>query len=293
MLGALRESDRGGHRVRIGPRRRRPCAKLRGVTVTDDDLDSIPGWFDPMDRELFRWFLTAGRAASGPGNIAELGAYMGQSAVLLGDHLEDGEELTVIDLFEAEADDDANLEENADSYPGLSRQGFESNYTRIHGRLPRVVQDFSERIVDHVAAGSCRFVHIDASHLYDHVVSDIQASKALLSATGIVAFDDYRATHTPGVAAAVWEAVASDGLHPIVLSSKKLYATWGDPAPYVQAIPRQTSRWSSEIQSVAGGDLLVLSPVAHESYRWIKYLPPAAVPRAKHVRAQLASLIKR
>lgn len=263
------------------------------MTVTDDDLDSIPGWFDTMDRELFRWFLTAGRAASGPGDVAELGAYMGQSAVLLGDHLEDGEELTVIDLFEAEADDAANLEENADSYPGLSRQGFESNYTRIHARLPRVVQDFSERIVDHVAAGSCRFVHIDASHLYDHVISDIRAAKTLLSATGVVVFDDYRATHTPGVAAAVWDSVACDGLHPIVLSSKKLYATWGDPAPYVQAIPRQTSRWTSEIQSVAGADLLVLSPAHHETYRWIKYLPPATVPHAKRARARLASWTKR
>ncbi len=263
------------------------------MTVTDDDLDSIPGWFDTTDRELFRWFLTSGRVISGLGNIAELGAYMGQSAVLLGDHLDDGEALTVIDLFEAEADDDANLEENADSYPGLSRQGFESHYTRIHGRLPRVVQDFSERIVDHVVESSCRFVHIDASHLYDHVVKDIRAAKRLLSPSGIVAFDDYRATHTPGVAAAIWEAVASDGLHPVVLSSKKLYATWGDPTPYVAAIPRQTSRWTSEIQSVAGADLLVLSPVHHETYRWIKYLPPATVPHAKRVRARMASWTNR
>lgn len=246
-----------------------------------------------MDRELFRWFLAAGRGVSGPGHIAELGAFMGQSAVLLGAHLDDGEELTVIDLFESAADDGANADENADSYPGLSRQAFESHYTRIHSGLPRVVQDFSERIVDHVAAGTCRFVHVDASHLYDHVANDILAAKRLLSPSGVVAFDDYRASHAPGVAAAVWEAVATQGLHPIVVSSKKLYATWGDSALYVRAIPRQSRRWTAEIQSVAGSDLLVLSPAQHEAYRWIKYLPPATVPYAKQARARLASWTKR
>jgi predicted O-methyltransferase YrrM len=263
------------------------------VTVTDEVLDSIPGWFDAIDRELFRWFLTSGREVSGPGNLAELGVYMGQSAVLLGDHLGADEELTVIDLFESSAHDDANKVENSESYPGLSRQGFEANYRRVHTTLPNVIQDFSEHIVDHVAEGSCRFVHVDASHLFDHVRRDISAAKRLLTEDGVVTFDDFRSGHTPGVAAAVWEAVANQGLHPVVLSPNKLYATWGDPAPYLRGIARQSPWWTSEIQSVFGADLLVLSPVAHESYRWIKYLPPAAVPRAKHARAQLASLIKR
>lgn len=292
MFEALRDSNQSGHRHRISPHNAKTCAKLRGVQVTDEDLDSIPGWFHHMDRDLFRWFLSVGRDVSGAGNIAELGVFMGQSAVLLGASLREGEELTVIDLFETAAEDGANAEENFDSYPGLSRQAFESHYMRIHGRLPRVVQDFSERIVDHVAASSCRFVHVDASHLYDHVAADIVAAQKLLSPMGVVAFDDYRATHAPGVAAAVWEAVAVEGLHPIVASSKKLYATWGDPTPYLHGIPRESPRWTSEVQSVSGADLLVLSPAHHESYRWIKYLPPAAVPHAKRARARLASWTK-
>ncbi|MDZ5660792.1 class I SAM-dependent methyltransferase [Nocardioides sp. zg-1308] len=263
------------------------------MRVTDEDLDAIPGWFDAIDRELFRWFLGPGRAISGPGNLAELGVYMGQSAVLLGGFLENGEELTVVDLFESEAGDTANVRENAESYPGLSREAFEANYTRVHPDLPHVLQDFSERIVDHVAPGSCRFVHVDASHLFEHVRHDVVAAEQLLGTAGVVTFDDYRAGHTPGVAAAVWEAVANQGLRPIVLSPNKLYATWGDPTPYLSGIARETPWWTSETQSVAGGELLVLSPVHHESYRWIKYLPPAAVPLAKRARAGLATLTKR
>ncbi|MBD3917013.1 class I SAM-dependent methyltransferase [Nocardioides hwasunensis] len=261
--------------------------------MSDEDLDAIPGWFDAIDRELFRWFLGSGREISGPGHLVELGSYMGQSAVLIGDHLQDGETFTIIDLFEAPADDEANSQENSESYAGLSRQAFERYYRGVHPALPTVVQDFSERIVDHVEAASTRFMHVDASHLYEHVVLDIAAAKRLLATDGVVVFDDFRSGHTPGVAAAVWSAVATEGLRPIVVSPNKLYATWGEPAPYIDGVATTSPWWTSEVQDVSGGRLLILSPRAHETYRWIKYLPPAAVPGAKKARARLAALTRR
>jgi hypothetical protein len=75
---------------------------------------------------------------------------------------------------------------------------------------------------------SCRFAHIDASHLYEHVSKDIDNVRELLVPEGVVALDDYRSPHTPGVAAAVWEAVLTKGLRPIVVSESKFYGTWGD-----------------------------------------------------------------
>ncbi|MET9842443.1 class I SAM-dependent methyltransferase, partial [Streptomyces virginiae] len=42
--------------------------------------------------------------------------------------------------------------------------------------------------------------------------------------------------HCPGVAAAVWTAVVTGGLHPICVSASKLYATWGDPEPHQAAL---------------------------------------------------------
>src|SRR5690606_24123152 len=80
--------------------------------------------------------------------------------------------------------------------------------------------------------------HIDASHMYEHVRQDIESARRLLRANGVVAFDDYRAEHTPGTAAAVWEAVLNDGLRPIFHTSGKLYATWGDPTPLRDEVVR-------------------------------------------------------
>lgn len=78
-----------------------------------------------------------------------------------------------------------------------------------------------------VKADTCRFVHIDASHLYEHVRDDIGAVREILLPGGLVVLDDFRSEHTPGVSVAVWEAVLNRGLRPICLSTQKLYGTWG------------------------------------------------------------------
>jgi Methyltransferase domain len=130
---------------------------------------------------------------------------------------------------------------------------FEKNYTNVHGTLPRVVQGLSSRIGDVARTGQHRFVHIDASHLYDHVRSDIAMASKLLKPSGIVVLDDFRSEHTPGVAAAAWEAVTA-GMHPVVLSPTKLYGTWGDVTPWLRSITQWLpgSGLQYETQSVAG-----------------------------------------
>lgn len=263
------------------------------MPISDEDLNTIPGWFDHTDRALFRALLPASREICGTGNLVEIGVFMGQSAVLVGDDLGPDETFSVIDLFGSAAADDANEQENQTSYPDLSRQAFEANYLRLHSTLPVVIEDFSERIVEHVPANSSRFVHVDASHLYEHVVKDIASAKTILMEQGIVVFDDYRSAHAPGVAAAVWAAVAERGLHPILLSPGKMYATWGDPEPWRTFIVRDGPLWVAESQAVAGQDVWVINPRHLQPYRWQKYLPPAAVPSAKRARAYLDSLINR
>ncbi|MEV5549049.1 class I SAM-dependent methyltransferase [Streptomyces sp. NPDC052309] len=195
------------------------------------ELNDVPGWFWPLDQVLFSWFLDWQEAREIRGDLLELGAYMGKSAILLGHHLRDGERLTVCDLFGTDAPDEANRAELARSYSSLTRQAFERNYLSFHDTLPTIVQAPSSAIVDEVAPGTCRFVHIDASHLYEHVQGDIGAARGLLLPDGIVVLDDFRTEHTPGVAVAAWEAVLNRGLRPVCLSSQKLYGTWGDPEP--------------------------------------------------------------
>ncbi|WP_435250990.1 class I SAM-dependent methyltransferase [Streptomyces tendae] len=195
------------------------------------ELNDVPGWFWPLDQVLFSWFLERQERLDTRGDLLELGAYLGKSAILLGHRLRDGETLTVCDLFGAEPPDAANRAEAAKSYSSLTRQAFERNYLAFHQTLPTIVQAPSSAVVDEVAPGTCRFVHIDASHLYEHVEGDIGAAKELLVPDGIVVLDDFRSEHTPGVAVAAWEAVLNRGLRPVCLSSQKLYGTWGDPEP--------------------------------------------------------------
>ncbi|MFC8103364.1 class I SAM-dependent methyltransferase [Streptomyces sp. NPDC057363] len=223
------------------------------------ELNDVPGWFWPLDQVLFSWFLERQEQRGARGDLLELGAYLGKSAILLGHHLREGETLTVCDLFGTEPPDAANRAEAAQSYSSLTRQAFEQNYLSFHDTLPTIIQAPSSAITDEVAPGTCRFAHIDASHLYEHVEGDIGAARDLLLPDGIVVLDDFRSEHTPGVAVAAWEAVLNRGLRPVCLSSQKLYATWGDPEPVREellAALRERDDCSVTVEQAAGHRLV-------------------------------------
>ncbi|MFF3437342.1 class I SAM-dependent methyltransferase [Streptosporangium sp. NPDC002721] len=215
----------------------KPVSAVR-TEITPKSLDRIPGWFWGTDQRLFEWILSGQATEDSPGDLLELGTYLGKSAVMIGAHARPGEVFTVCDLFESEAPEAANDAETSRSYSALTRDRFEENYLTFHDALPRIVHGPTSIILDHVAAESCRFVHVDASHLYVHVRQDVLSARKVLRPDGIVVFDDYRSVHTPGVAMAVWEAVSKLGLEPICVSTQKLYATWGDAAPIRERLLR-------------------------------------------------------
>lgn len=236
-----------------------------------DELDTIKGWFFPSDRRIFSWLLARQTELGVHGNLVELGSYLGKSAVLIGDYVQPGETFTVLDLFEGQTDDADNAAEQAGSYATLTEQRFVENYLRFHPQLPTVVRDVSSVIVDRVPAGSCRFVHVDASHLYDHVSVDVDSARTLLAEQGIVAFDDYRSEHCPGVAAAVWEGVLDKGLQVIGVSENKLYATWGDPEPWRTAL----LEWLTDDPNAWGQRLAVYHQSIVRAKAWFPKPPPA------------------
>ena len=224
-------------------------------------LDDVPGWFWPVDQLLFTRLLEGQSAAGTTGDLLELGTYLGRSAILIGRHLRASETFTICDLFDSEAPDEANADEMATSYrKTLTRQAFEANYLAFHPALPDIVQAPTSVLADgRVPAESCRFVHIDASHLYEHVAGDIQVARAALGKSGVVVFDDYRSAHTPGTAAAVWEAVFAHGLRPVCLSPEKFYGTWGDPAAVQEMLLRhdwEQEGWSLGRDTIAGFEVL-------------------------------------
>jgi Methyltransferase domain len=251
------------------------AAVANGTGRTGQD---IPGWFNWVDRQLFATLLAAqsGRAS---GDLVELGTYFGKSAVIIGEHLRPGERFVALDLFGrtdllASEDSQPNRQEVQKSYATLTRAAFEDNYRSWHRDLPHIVEGPSSVIMDHVGPGSVRFVHIDASHLYDHVRLDAVHAKAMVQPGGLVVFDDWRSEHTPGVTAAVWESVFVDGLIPLVLTPTKLYGVFSQPEPYRAALTAllEDHRIWSETQWIAG------QPVPRCKLRAKPAPPPPAVP---------------
>lgn len=232
--------------------------------------DAIPGWFFKVDQEAFGHLLDGQSRAGATGDVLELGTYLGRSAVLLGDHLRDGEKLTVCDLFDSEATDAENAAEMAMSYRRtLTRSAFESNYLAFHPELPVIVQAPTSVLADgRIPDDSCRFVHIDASHLYEHVAGDIEVARAALAKDGLVVLDDYRSEHTPGVSAAVWEAVFTGGLRPVLLTPMKFYGTWGDAEAAQRMLLERDWRadgYALDVETIAGATVLRLNHVGSPS----------------------------
>lgn len=193
------------------------------------NLSKIEGWFPWIDRETFIWLLHDQTQNGTSGDLLEVGCYMGKSAIVIGDGLIKKEKFTVVDLFEDTAPDQENAKEVKSSYPTLTRKKFENNYLSFHPELPTIIPHASSIALRKIKPKSCRFIHIDGSHLYDHVIGDVEKSKELALDDAIIVYDDYRSAHTPGVSAAVWEAVAS-GFKPICITPAKLYGTWGNPS---------------------------------------------------------------
>jgi SAM-dependent methyltransferase len=210
---------------------------MAGPTRTYRDID---GWFGWTDHALFRGILDRQRD-SPAGDLVEIGAFKGKSAVVIGDYLRPDEQFVVIDTFGDPqllgiADENAERTKGRNYFTRLSRAQFEENYLSIHDSLPTVLQALSSDVVKHVAPEAARFIHVDGSHQYEDVAEDCRSVKQLLREDGVVVFDDWRKPDCPGVAAAIWDSALHDGLIPVALSSQKLYGVHGDPGPLMAAV---------------------------------------------------------
>lgn len=180
---------------------------------------SIPGWMHGIDLVLFDAILAHQLAADIAGDILEIGSYHGKSAIVLGYGLREDETLTVCDLFGDTTYDSVPAEGLAD-YDGLSFRDFTRQYGTFHQKAP-ALQACPSSMLD--IDGEFRFAHIDGGHAYEVVRDDI-ALVHQHTLHGVIALDDYRSAHTPGVSAAVWEAVSQGLLFPFLLSDVKAYA---------------------------------------------------------------------
>jgi predicted O-methyltransferase YrrM len=223
----------------------------------------VPGWLAGADELLFEWLLTLQSRSGSRGDVVELGAYQGRSAIHIGRFVESDERFVVCDLFEDTQGDESVPAYVKSAYSSLTQASFERNYLQFHRDLPTIVRGLTSEITEHAEPGSCRFVHIDASHAYADVRADTMAARTLLGDDGIVVFDDFRNAKTVGTAAAAWEAVAVDDLIPICVSDAKLYATWGDAMPPQHEIAeclKRNASFHAETTLIRGRLVLRVAP---------------------------------
>jgi predicted O-methyltransferase YrrM len=260
-----------------------PAGEADAIEYCRTGIRSVPGWFADDDAFLFVLVDAAQRQVGVCGDLLEVGAYLGQSAILLGYLARDAERVHVCDVFDEPAALDAESGREWNRFYGsLTRDRFEANYRRFHSTMPEVHHALSDDTLPALASGSFRFVHVDGSHAYQTVRSDALATKRLLAPGGIVVFDDMTTRHTPGVQAAVWEAVAVDGLVPLALTNK-LYATWA-PHPIVDELGRCIADSDLvnvvEEHSVSGSRVLEVAmeaPAESRARRVLRGLVPPAV----------------
>jgi hypothetical protein len=171
-----------------------------------------------------------------------VGVYHGKSAAFLGFFIRSQERFLVCDTFETTTVSVHNQSENNTWYPNIKRDIFETNYFNIHKTLPDIVSCQSQRL-KHLAqlSRTFRLIHIDGSHLYSIVRQDLSMAADLIKPGGIVAIDDYRSAHTPGVAAATWEAIFRRKFVPICLTPQKLYVS---PDRRARGLSHELYRWA-------------------------------------------------
>jgi hypothetical protein len=220
---------------------------------------TVDGWLFPIDAWMF---VAAGHATRDePGDLLEIGCYLGKTAILLG-YLGN---LTVVDLFEDPAPSAEQQAEQARWYQGFTQDAFLANYRRFHARPPAVLQGRSDERLPELADGSARLIHVDGAHAFDAVSADIVQCCRIATRSAIIAFDDVLTPHTPGVTAAVWKAIHDRGLVPLAQTNAKLYATLPEStvtaASFAEAIVATTPVRVLESHVVAG------SPILEPSYR--------------------------
>lgn len=233
-----------------------------------DDLDGyrrsytrVPGWLSPLDFLTIEAVLAWQDELGVMGDVLEIGVYLGKSAILIGHFVRPDELFSVCDLFGAAAPEESNSAENERTYPGLMRSSFEQNYSRYASdkRAPRILEMPSTELGAHVSARPLRFAHVDGSHLYDVVAEDLQLVRNLLVPSGgVVVCDDFRAPHTPGVAAAVWSAVARGHLHPVAITDNKFIGALQDLPELQDSLTRAAAAagYGVDAQRIMGHEVL-------------------------------------
>ena len=155
----------------------------------------INGWFSEEAAMMFALVDALQRRAGLRGDLFEIGAHHGKSAVMLAAMADAGSEsLEVCDLFGGQH---ANVSQSGAG----DRRTFEANLRRHVRPLPavRVFEVNSKELTPREVRRSIRFFHIDGGHNGDEALSDMELAAATLVDNGVIVVDDAFRADWPGV----------------------------------------------------------------------------------------------
>jgi hypothetical protein len=174
----------------------------------------INGWFEAHG--LFALIDSAQRRAGVHGNLFEIGAHHGKSAVMLGRMATGAERVEVCDIF-------GEQERNVSGSGSGDRAVFERNMERLAPGLDlRVYQCRSSELTAE-QVGPCRFFHIDGGHLSEEAMGDLRLGAEATVDRGAIVIDDAYRIEWPGVTEAIVKFLTErSDWAPVVIGFNKL-----------------------------------------------------------------------
>ena len=231
------------------------------MELSPASLETIPGWFSPLDQYVFDAILSH----QNYGHVLEIGVYQGKSAIFIEQFRQAAEEFHVCDVFDSVETYSHNNTEIKKSYEDLSFSKFKMNFERFFSQMPVVHICDSENLATRIGSKIFRFIHIDGSHLYDIVKNDLKfASEHLHPEYGVISMDDYRAAHTTGVAAAMWEYIIQGSLVPLLITPNKAYLAKPNHKVDIEKLITLMEAKGYEIEQVDAANVLFYRIVGQE-----------------------------
>ena len=156
----------------------------------------INGWLSPGALGAFALIDEVQKTHDIAGNLFEIGAHHGKSAVVLGRMARPTETIYVCDIFGAQA-------LNASRSGSGDRQVFDANMRRVAPAARVQVYECLSADLSEQDLPSCRFFHIDGGHLAVEAGADLAIAARCVSPGGVIVVDDPYRTTWPGVTEAI------------------------------------------------------------------------------------------
>jgi hypothetical protein len=208
-------------------------------------MHGIKGYLSPVDAFAMAAVLGAQQENGLRGGIVEIGAFYGRSFFLMQLAADGRDKLFAADLFDIGPH--RNFAAQYDQFVKNGRKlGLPVDEEHIF------VGDSKDLSADQIRArlGSCRLVHIDGGHEWQHVATDSRLAMDTIADHGVIVFDDFYNPEWPDVSLAVIDLLTSQrDLKPFAITNRKLYVSktsyadayrnWVCSSVFTTRIPRQ------------------------------------------------------